>query len=158
MLSAEKIMKILSQEDARQQSLPIQRFVQTMNDSVDYHMFRQIFWRFGEGDFQDLPLVCVCSRDHLQGAQSGYEADRDIILLAEDFVSDRAEPYIIAALVQEIVTALASRAAYSEEFALNSDDLPNELFSNKSLSKNNPPHDGDSLASAPDKTPFNNQP
>lgn len=103
-------MRVLSQEDVRQQSFPIKQFVQQLGNEVDYYALRNLFWRFGEGNFNELPLVCICSRQVLNGALSGYDADKDTIFLAEDFVSVRSESQIVAALIQEVVSALATRA------------------------------------------------
>ena len=110
MLKAMIIMKVLSQEDVRQQSMPIQQFVRLMNSGIDFHSFREIFWRFGEGDFQPLPSVCLCSREQLSGAISTYESRADTIFLAEDFVQANAESEVVAALLQEIMNAIALRA------------------------------------------------
>lgn len=103
-------MRVLSQEDVRQQSFPIQQFVQQLGDEVDYYALRHLFWRFGEGNFNDLPLVCICSRHELNGALSGYDAAEDTIFLAKDFVRMRDEAQIVAALIQEVVSALVTRA------------------------------------------------
>ena len=142
-MKVEKIMRMLSQEDVRQQSLPIKQFVQKIGgDKIDYYTLREIFSQFGAGRFSQLPLVCVCTRAHLKGALSGYAAEEDTILLADDFVQASDEPKIIAALVQEVISALAARAVDSDSLPANS----------PSLDDNHP------LAEAPDQRPFNEHP
>ncbi|MEM6451478.1 MAG: hypothetical protein AAF703_14325 [Cyanobacteria bacterium P01_D01_bin.105] len=103
-------MRILSQEDVRQQSLPLQQFIQTLGSEVDYYALRQLFWRFGSGNFTHLPLVCVCLREDLNGAPSGYDAAGETIFLAEDFVNGRSQAQIVAALMQEVLSVLIVRA------------------------------------------------
>ena len=111
-------MRILSQEDVRQQSLPLREFVQSIGSEVDYYALRQLFWRFGAGNFTPLPLVCICSRESLNGAPSGYDTAGERIFLAEDFVAGRGEAQIVAALAQEVMSVLISRANYTNESLL----------------------------------------
>lgn len=111
MVNVERIIRLWSQEDVRQQSLPIQQFVQMMDGEIDFYAFSGIFWQPGEGTFAELPDVCVCSREKTSGAPSAYVAEQDVILMAEDFVSDRDESQIVAVLMQELINALAARSA-----------------------------------------------
>lgn len=114
MLKVEKIMRALSQEDVRQQSVPIQVFVDNIGTDIDYYLFREIFWQFGAGEFDALPLVCICTRDEINGALSGYDTVRNTILIANDFAQSGEEAQVVAVLVQEVITSITLRSVYRD--------------------------------------------
>ena len=59
-----------------------------------------------EGDFSTLPEVRMRSRLLLDGLRSSYVPEQNTIYIAEDFIEGADEDELLAALLQEIVSAM----------------------------------------------------
>lgn len=62
--------------------------------------------QYEEGDFSTLPEVEMRSRLRLNGLRSSYMPEQNTICIAEDFVEGADKDELLAALLQEIVSAM----------------------------------------------------
>lgn len=99
------LLKVFGQADVARLETLAAVFV----GDVSLLKLEQLLTQFGQGNFDTLPKVAVCSRSKLEGSRASYFADCNTLYLATDFLSEATESQIFAVLLEAVTSAINAR-------------------------------------------------